>query len=176
MCVRVCVDIDIRVYLCLSVFMPFLSGSQSCPATSFAESLTRNGGRGGGMPRTCLSSRGDCQDTPVPHSQESPPPTTRPPMQALPQSLFTLTLDTTLTDLDGLSVEKQQLGRKRKENHYLLWQEERGGKFKAGRVQNPQFKATLLKESQLPPSQRLQGGEVPILQRGIVIKDHGSGH
>lgn len=109
-CMCVCMDIDIRVYLCLSVFMPFLSGTQSCPATSLAESLTRNGGGAGegGMPRTGLSSHSDCQNLPVPHSQE---PT---PTQALPRSLFTLTLDTTLTDLDGLSVETQQLGRKRK--------------------------------------------------------------
>lgn len=60
-----------------------------------------------------MSEQPHCQNMPVHHSQEAP--------QALPQILLALTLDTTLMDLGVLSMgQKQLLGRKLKENQYLL--------------------------------------------------------
>lgn len=111
----------------------------------------------GRMPRVCLSSYTDCQNIPVRRSQEAP--------QALPWILFVLTLDTTLMDLDVLSMEqKQLLWRKLKENQYILWpQEMRGAIQSRQRTKAYSLRPLCLRRASSP---YLGGSRVSLYHRG----------
>lgn len=47
---NMCMVIYIKIYLYLYVFMPFLFGTQSCPATLFAKEVQELGQEQGGCP------------------------------------------------------------------------------------------------------------------------------
>ena len=145
-CVHMCMWLSIQMYLCLYVYMPFYLGPRAVQQPHLLKVWPGTGR----MPRTCLSSHVDCQNMPVHHSQEAP--------QALPQILFALTLDTTLMDLGVLSMgQKQLLGRKLKENQYLLWPEEMRAVQSRQRTKAYSLRPLRLRRASSPHLKRLQG-------------------
>lgn len=122
-CMHVCVVIYIKVYLYLYVFTPFLSGTQSCPATSFAESVARN--------------REDAQNVSeqsqwLPEYACYPLTRTTPSPSSPSEPVYTnFRHNSNRLGYAKHGVEKQQLGRKLKENQHLLWQEEMRGKVQS---------------------------------------------